>query len=200
LAQGGATETAAKSVAPPASSSNTGNNVIYMSYGDIKGDVTAKGFAGDARLSSLLWGVTRTIGSPTSSVRTGSTPIVSDIVIGKTFDSASVPLIQQAFGGSPTTVQTSFATNVNGVRTPYLTIKLNHTLVSSYFANSGGDLPSESLALSFTKITLTSTASNGQQETFTYAPTPGSTVSAASVGAASIPSTDTSKVGLLDFE
>jgi len=49
------------------------------------------------------------------------------------------------------------AVSPNGTLTPFLTIKMSDVLISSYSQSGGGDRPTESLSLNFTKVTFTTT-------------------------------------------
>ncbi|MEI8195936.1 MAG: type VI secretion system tube protein Hcp, partial [Phycisphaerae bacterium] len=144
----------------------TGHDPIYMKYGSITGDVTAKGYQGDTQLTSFQWGVGRSISSGVNSDgnREASVPSVSEIVVSKQFDSASLPLIKEAFGGTPSSVETDFVnTTFKGTLQTYLKLELDNTLISGYSLSSGGDRPSESLSLNFTKISFTA-----GKNTFSY--------------------------------
>jgi type VI secretion system secreted protein Hcp len=155
--------------ATAAADGGDGGDPIYMKYGDIKGDVTAKGFEGAAQLNSFQWGVGRGISSPIGGAgREASAPSVSEITVTKQFDSSSVPLIQQAFGGDGALVETDFVDKVKGKLQPYLTVKLDNTLISGYSMSSGGDRPSETLSLNFTKISFSSIDKKGETQNFTF--------------------------------
>jgi type VI secretion system secreted protein Hcp len=140
---------------------------IYMKYGDIKGEVAVNGFAGDIQLNSFQWGVGRGI-SGNGAGREASVPSVSEIVVTKVLDSTSVALTQEALIGEPTSAEIDFAKPVRGVMQTYYKITLSDALISGYSMNSGGDRPTESLSLNFTKITFVSTPRSGQVQTFTY--------------------------------
>ena len=124
---------------------------IYMNYGTIKGDVTAAGHEGSIELNSFQWGVSRGISSPTggSADREASAPSVSELVVTKTMDKASPLLVQQALGGTGQTVTIDLVTSSGFT---YATYTLENVLISGYSVSSGGDRPTESISLSFTKI------------------------------------------------
>src|SRR5262249_52981798 len=81
---------------------------IYMEYdgGSIAGDATAEGHEKWIELNSLQWGVGRGISSPTggSADRESSAPSVSEIVVTKPTDIASVKLLNEALQGEGKTV------------------------------------------------------------------------------------------------
>jgi type VI secretion system secreted protein Hcp len=147
-----------------------GADPIYMKYGDIAGDVSAKGYKGEIELNSFSWGVSRTItNGPTGTAREASAPSVSEIVVGKNFDSSSVPLLQQAMAGSPQPVTIDFVnSNAKGASQSYLKIKLSSALISGFSTSSGGDRPSESLTLNYSKIELDAADHKGQVQTVSY--------------------------------
>lgn len=127
---------------------------IYMNYNDIKGDATADGHAGWIELSSFQWGVGRGISSPTggSADRESSAPSVSEIVVTKAQDISSTKLLNESYQGEGQTVVIDFCKTDKGKLESYLTITLTNTMVSGVSMSSGGDRPSESVSLNFTKI------------------------------------------------
>jgi type VI secretion system secreted protein Hcp len=127
---------------------------IYMKYGAIKGGVVATGHEGWIELNSFQWGVGRTISSPTggSSGRETSPPSISEIVVTKPTDIATVALLREALAGSGQDVSIDFCTTDQGTDTVYLSFTLTNTLISGDAISSGGNLPEESISLNFTKI------------------------------------------------
>ena len=130
---------------------------IYMNYDGIKGAVTEDGHKDWIEVNSFQWGVGRGIGTPTgaSADREASAPSVSEIVVTKPTDVASLKLFSEALAGEGKTVKIDFVTTVKGKVDKYLSYELSNTLVSGYSVSSGGDRPSESVSLNFTKITVT---------------------------------------------
>jgi type VI secretion system secreted protein Hcp len=108
-------------------------------------------------VDSFQWGVGRAISSPTggSSDRESSVMSVSEVVITKEADAATVKLMDWCFGGSDSkTVKFDFvATGKEDA--PFLQYELDDTLISGYSQSSGGDRPMESITLNFIKIMLT---------------------------------------------
>lgn len=140
---------------------------IYVTYGDIKGDVTAEGYEGQIEVNSFQWGVGRGISSPTggSADREASAPSVSEIVVTKPLDKASGPLLEQAFTGEGTKVLIKFLKTDKDKLEVYLEYELENTLISGYSLSSGGDRPSESLSLNFTKVIMSSTDMKAANDT-----------------------------------
>jgi type VI secretion system secreted protein Hcp len=126
---------------------------IYMKYGAIKGGVAAAGHEGWIELNSFQWSVGRAISSPTgSSGREISAPSISEIVVTKPTDIATVALLREALEGGGQDVSIDFCKTDQGKVTVYLSYTLNDTLISGDAIGSGGDLPEESISLNFTKI------------------------------------------------
>jgi type VI secretion system secreted protein Hcp len=149
---------------PLAASAATGGDPIYMQYGTIQGDVTAQGHEHWIELSSLQWGVGRSISSVTvgGAGREASAPHVSEITITKALDSSSPHLFKEALDGEGQTVVIDFVkTATNGQPLVYLEFTLTNTLVSGFSTSSAGDRPTESLSLNFTKVTYKSTTQDG---------------------------------------
>ena len=127
---------------------------IYMNYEGIDGDVTAQGHEKWIELSSLQFKVGREISVPTPAnpEREASAPSVSEIVVTKVMDRSSVPLFMEALIGHPKEVMIHFVETAKNKQELYYTIELENTLISGYSISSGGDRPTESVSMSFTKI------------------------------------------------
>src|SRR5579864_3607845 len=127
---------------------------IYINYDGIKGDTTAAGHEKWIEVLSFQWGVGRGISSPTggSADRESSAPSVSEIVVTKATDTASVDLLSEALQGEGKTVKIDFCKTDKGKLEVYLSYELTNTMISGYSMSSGGDRPTESISLNFTKI------------------------------------------------
>lgn len=129
---------------------------IYMKLEKVNGDVTAQGYKQWIDISSLQFGVGRAIASAVGggAKREAGVPSISEITLTKPLDSSSIELFSWATGGSKSQlvkihlVQTGDKTGPES----YLEYELTNTLLSGYSLSSGGDRPSESLSLNFTKI------------------------------------------------
>jgi type VI secretion system secreted protein Hcp len=119
-----------------------------------KGESKAKGHEKWIEIDSFQLGTNRNITTPVghSSKREASAPSVSEIVITKRSDSTSPLLFQEALIGKGSKCEIHFAQAHADKLENYLEITLTNVLVSGYSANSGGDRPSESISLNFTKI------------------------------------------------
>ena len=148
---------------------------IYMKYDTINGDVTAKDHEKWIEVNSFQWGVGRGISSPTgaSADRESSAPSVSEIVVTKETDIASTKLVNESLQGEGVEVKLDFCKTDKGNLSVYLAYTLTNTMISGYSLSSGGDRPTESLSLNFTKIEmrdigLGSKNEDGQPETVGY--------------------------------
>ena len=127
---------------------------IYMKYDGIDGDVTAEGHPKWVELNSFQWGVGRGISSPTgaSADRESSAPSISEIVVTKAQDIATTKILDEALQGEGKKVTIDFVKTDGKKLEVYMAYKLENVLISGYSISSGGDRPSESLSLNFTKI------------------------------------------------
>jgi type VI secretion system secreted protein Hcp len=131
-------------------------SLIYLKYGDkVKGEVTSEGHEKWIELNSLQFGTGRGIGNPTGTAATRETGSVnvSEIVVTKINDVASEPLFRESLDGKAVeaTIHLTKSNDSGGFET-YLELKLTECLISGYSMSSGGDKPTESLSLNFTKI------------------------------------------------
>jgi type VI secretion system secreted protein Hcp len=130
---------------------------IYIKYTTptIEGGVTTEGYTKQIEVNSFQFGIGRGVGSPTGSStnREASTPSVSEIVVTKSLDEASGNLIKEAYSGAgKATAVISFVRTDGGGGVSYLEYTLSNVMLSGYSISSGGDKPSESISLNFTKI------------------------------------------------
>jgi type VI secretion system secreted protein Hcp len=130
---------------------------IYLQYGPkdkIKGSVTEAGHVGWVALTSFNWGVGRGIGSPTghSANREASAPSVSEITVSKQMDKSSFAFLQEALKGTGIEATIHFTVTDAGKMRTYAEYKLANCMISGYSVSSGGDRPTESLSINFTKV------------------------------------------------
>ena len=144
---------------------------IFMKYDGIDGDVTTAGHEKWIEIHSLQWGTNRGITMSTASGadREGSTPSLSEIVVTKDTDGASPNLLRASLGLAPAdegkTVNIDFCKTDTSKPEPYLQFTLTNCLVSSYSLSSGGDRPTESVTLNFTKVEFKNTGMGAANET-----------------------------------
>lgn len=140
---------------------------IYMKYDTIDGDVTEQAHKKWIGCDSFQWGVGRGIGAPTGAAmnRESSAPSVSEIVITKPQDAATGKLLQEAYKGTGKTVTIDFCATDAGQLRVYMQFTLTNTMISGFSTSSGGDRPSESVSLNFTKIMMSQTQLNEDNTT-----------------------------------
>lgn len=129
---------------------------IFMKYAALDGEVTATGYEKWIEVQSFQWGVGRGIsaaGSGGGSKREASAPSVSEITVSKTFDAFSPLALKEAIGGKGCDVKIDITrTDNSGKHVAFQKYILNDTMMSGYSVSSGGDRPSESISLNFTKF------------------------------------------------
>ena len=144
---------------------------IFLQYQGIDGDVTTAGHEKWIEVHSIQWGTGRGISMNTASGadREGSTPSVSEVVVTKDTDSASPNLLRASLGLPPAdegkTVNIDFCKTDTSQPEPYLQFTLDNCLVSGYSLSSGGDRPSESVTLNFTKVEFKNTGMGSANQT-----------------------------------
>jgi type VI secretion system secreted protein Hcp len=130
----------------------------YLKYVAIPtGESKAAGHLGSAgwiEVGSVQWGVGRGISTPVgaSSKREASAPNVSEVVITKLMDSTSPLIVQEALIGKASTATIELVETGKDQLETYLSLTLTNAMISSYSVSSGGDRPSESVSINFTKI------------------------------------------------
>lgn len=132
---------------------------IYMKFGSIDGQVTTDGFAKWIECHSFQMGVGRAVSSGAGgSAREGTNPSISDITITKSFDASSAKLYSDALAGHfDSKVEIKFTSTAKNKVETFLTYELTACGVSGYSVSSGGDNPTESISLNYTKIMLSPT-------------------------------------------
>lgn len=132
---------------------------------EIKGNSTVEGHTDWIELSSLQIGVGRAISSVGgSSDRETSNPSFSEVTCSKQTDIASPELFMQAVCGKSLGKAEVHFLNTGGAdkkQQVYLKIELEAAMISSYSASSGGDRPSESFSINFSKISYQYDAFDG---------------------------------------
>lgn len=129
---------------------------IYMKYGTIAGSVTADGYTDWIDCASMQWGVGKGVSSPVGSTanRECSVASVSEVVVTKMMDKASIGMFKNAVAGIDKAVVCKIhLLKSDGTKiVPYVEYEFENTLVSGYSISSSGDRPSESVSLNFTKV------------------------------------------------
>ena len=130
----------------------------YLKLGKIEGSVTAEGYENWIECQSFQWGVGKGVSTPTGSAkdRACSTASISEVVVSKMFDKASIALFKNAVAGMDKAQDAKIhLCQSDGTKIgPYVQYELTNTLISGYSVSSGGDRPSESVSLNFTKVQI----------------------------------------------
>jgi type VI secretion system secreted protein Hcp len=128
---------------------------LFMKYGALVGEVSQETHKEWIEINSLQWGVGRGISSGVrgGSLREASAPSVSEITVSKVMDISSPLLLKEAIGGKAVEVKIEITqTDDAGKHVSFQKYVLTNTMISGYSFSSGGERPSESLSLSFTKF------------------------------------------------
>lgn len=129
---------------------------IYVKFDGIDGDATEENHKKWIEVSSLQFGFGRGITTPQGAAarRETSTPSVSEITFTKEMDIASSKLFTSSLtenAGKVVKIDLC-KTGDSGGQTLYTQYTLTNALISSYQVSSGGDRPTESVSLNFTKL------------------------------------------------
>lgn len=127
---------------------------IYVKIDGIDGEATHETHKKWLDVSSIQWGVGRAISTPAGSTanREASEPSVSEVTITKLMDSSSPKLFTEACTGNAGKLVQIHLVSTGSPGNTYTEYKLTNSLVSAYSMSSGGDRPSESVSISFTKL------------------------------------------------
>lgn len=129
---------------------------IYIKIGEIKGNVSAKGHEDWIECTSLQFGVGRAIpmfvGSQSN--REASHPSLSEFTFSKGMDDSSPYLFQESVTGESQKIEVHVTKTGSNQLESIVEYTLDSALISSYSISSGGDQPSESLSVSFTKVEM----------------------------------------------
>jgi type VI secretion system secreted protein Hcp len=129
----------------------------YLKYGDIKGESLAEGHLGSQgwiEVGSVQWSCGRAISTPVgaSAKREASSPSISEITLTKLMDSTSPKLAKEALVGKAVTANIELVETGENKLETYLTLNLTNCMIAGYSFSSGGDRPSETITLNFTKL------------------------------------------------
>ena len=130
-------------------------SAIFIKFPNgIAAETAQTGHEESVAATSVQWGVGRSVSSSfTSSGRETSTPVFSELVFTKMFDSSSNDLaLAAAKGKSMDEVTITFRKDTGDDQMDYLVYTLKDVLISSYSMSSGGETPMESLSLNYTNI------------------------------------------------
>lgn len=135
-----------------------------MELDGIKGSSTDEKFKDMIELSSFQWGAGLGVGSPRGGDRTTSEPSVSEITTTKQLDKSSELLFKKLLMGETIPKgKINFVVASKGESVAYAVLELEKVIISGYSQSSGGDFPSESISLNFTKFDWMFTGRDAEQ-------------------------------------
>lgn len=129
---------------------------IYLKFGNVKGNVTADGYAGQIAVTRVRFGLGRNVSMEAGNLsnRESSKPSLSRVAIEKKADNSVVALLKEAATGSAgqEAIITFVRTGSDKVQ-EYMIYKLVNCIVSSYDIDAEGEKePIEILTLSYSAI------------------------------------------------
>lgn len=136
--------------------------------GQIKGDSQVEEHTDWITVESVQFGVGRSVSmSGGGKDRETSNPSFSEITFSKTTDISSADLFYQSVQGKALGNATIHFIQTGGTDSSqaYMKVTLVDAIVSSYSVSSGGDRPSESISVNFTKIEFQYDAFDGSKIT-----------------------------------
>ncbi len=127
---------------------------IFIDLGNgIKGESIQEGHADKIVASSVQWGVGRTVANYAGGSRETSTPNFSEMTFTKMFDISSNDIAKAASNGTNLgEVTITFRKDSGEAGIDYLIYTLANVLITHYSVSSGGETPSESVSLNYSKI------------------------------------------------
>ena len=133
---------------------------IYMKVPGVDGAVTASGYEKWIPLDSMQFGVGRhidmTVGDTTN--RESSRPSFSEITVSKLSDDSSAGLFNESILNSGAKkIEIALCRTNNDKIEEYMKYTLTDALISSFSMSSGGDLPSESISISYVHLEVSYT-------------------------------------------
>jgi type VI secretion system secreted protein Hcp len=137
---------------------------IFIKFASIEGSSTDNNFKNQVEVSSLQWGAGVGLSSASGGDRSHTTPSVSEITVTKILDKSTEELFKSLLKAENIGKATiSFVAASKGESVAYATIEIEDVIVSGYSMSSGGDRPSESLSLNFTKFDYMYTGRDAKQ-------------------------------------
>jgi len=131
---------------------------IYVKfYPEVEGDVSAEGYDKMIEFGSFQFGAGRAIHMSTGSgkEREATKPSLSEVTLSSEVGKHSTKLFLEAcVGKSLDKVEINLVKTSADMIETYLTYTLEKPLISSYSVSSGGDNPSESVSIAYTKFEM----------------------------------------------
>lgn len=137
----------------------------YLIIDGVPGESAAH--PGWIEVNSFQWGVGRGISSPTggSADRESSAPSVSEVTVTKAIDKASPKLKACAATHCHLGTVELMMRKAGGEQQAYQHYVFSNAVLSHYSMSSGGDRPSESISLNFTKVEMKYNEQRGPRQT-----------------------------------
>lgn len=137
---------------------------IFLKCDKLKGSSTDSKFKDQIELNSFQWGAGLGVGSARGGDRTTSEPSVSEITATKVTDKSSELLFKALLKGETVGKATiSFVSASKGESVAYAVLMIEDLIISGFSMSSGGDFPSESISLNFSKFDWSFTGRDAQQ-------------------------------------
>lgn len=137
---------------------------IFIKFKDIKGSSTDAKFKDEVEAQSFQWGAGLAVSSAQGGDRTNGTASVSEIVITKQTDKSSEKLFKSLLKGEDVgQAVISFVASSKGESVAYATLTIEEVIISGFSMSSGGDHPTESVSLNFTKFDWSFTGRDAKQ-------------------------------------
>ncbi|KAF1045360.1 Hcp family type VI secretion system effector [Xylophilus sp.] len=142
---------------------------IYVKLPNIKGQTQVKGFEDQLEVYSFQFGAgLHVTPGTTNSERTVGTASFSEVTLTRNSDSATPQLLQHLAAGEVLAGDTivTFVREDKGEKLPLLIVTLTDVILSTVSISSGGDLPSETIALNYAviKVDYTKQKEEGSKE------------------------------------
>ena len=128
--------------------------IVVNFAGKIKGNCTVEKHKDWVTSDSVQFGVGRSIsGAAGGKSREVSNPSFSEITFSRSTDMSSPEIYKSAIGGKALgDVEVHLYQTYEDTIQVYLMMTLKDAIISNYSASSGGDRPSESFSVNFTKV------------------------------------------------
>lgn len=127
---------------------------VFLKLTDIKGESTAVGHEGEIDILSWSWGASNPATIGTRGGLSAGRVAITDLTLMKFLDSATPKLFELVTRGTHTPKAELIVRKEGDARFDYLRITLEDVRVSSLQLSAATDRPSESVSLSFGKVTV----------------------------------------------
>jgi type VI secretion system secreted protein Hcp len=132
---------------------------VFMKYSGVRGTAALGSETGLIELKSFQFGIGRGIGTPIGKAkeRESTSPTITDIGVTKVMDNTSANFYQLARSSDGRDKVTIYSVEpLKPGKAPVINLKcvLEDVMITTYSVSSYADLPTESITLSFLKITF----------------------------------------------